>query len=231
MSRRHVVPAVAVVASVAVLAVFGIARAETPPMIYDTIRCEIHADATGGASTQAGAGQGTLSPSGRGPADEVHIIYTVRNVLGAPLAGATVSAQPVAVGGSTVTWDNGLLPPGDVPEAPQTGVSDGSGTVQFMFDEAGASVGAYPTLPNLDVAITIRPPAGAPYAGLSCSPRLSVISYDLDASGVVNLVDFARFGGDMGSGSLRSDFNWNGRMDLTDFALFGANMGASLDAQ
>lgn len=198
--------------------------ADVPSSLTSTVSCTCVADPLGGASTQLPT-KCSITPAGKNPSEDILVQVAVKNVLGAALAGSTVSATAVGVGGTSFVWDNGVTPAEPV-ENPQTGLSDGAGNVTFTFDEGGASMAASPVLPNLNFTVTAQGPGpGGPVALAACAPQLNVLSFDLNLSGDVNLVDFAIFGGDLGAGNLRSDFNWSGGVNLVDFALFGAHMG------
>lgn len=217
--------------AVASLGLAGVSFADVPSSLTSTVVCQCVADAGGGASSQL-PNKCTITPSGTSPSEDVQVNVTVRNVLGAPLAGSTVVIASVGVGGATFIWDDGVLP-AEPDEDPQTGLSNGSGVFNVVFDEGGVSNTATPTLPNLDFSVTASGPGpGGPVALAACAPQLQVLSYDLNASGQVNLVDFALFGSDFGAGASRSDFNWSGGApNLVDFALFGAEFGADINNQ
>ena len=87
-------------------------------------------------------------------------------------------------------------------------------------------------LPNLDMNITAQGPGpGAAVALTPCSTKFSVVGYDENASGIIDLTDFAIFATDYGAGNLRSDYNWDSVMNLTDFALFAAHYLKSFTGQ
>lgn len=208
----------------AALGMTGSTFADVPSSLTSTVGCSCIADGLGGASGQL-PNKCTIAPTGKGPAEDIKVQVVVKNVLGAPLAGSTVNATAVGVSGSSFIWDNGIAPP-EVVENPQTGTSDGAGNVTFTFDEGGASMAAAPVMPNLNFTVTAQGPGpGGPVALASCSPQLSVLSFDLNADGNVNLTDFAIHASDLGGGALRSDFNWSGATNLTDFAQFAAHLG------
>ena len=202
--------------------------------ITSSTECFLRADATGGISSQMAANKGTISPSGRGPSEDIHLRVTIRNVLGAPLAGATVVATATATSGAVFRWDDGSLPPGDTAENPQTAVTDASGVVELIYDEGGVMLQPSPSLPNLDFAVTSQGPGpGGPVALAGCATRFSLLSFDLNADGRVDLTDFAIFSTDYVAGNPRSDFTWADGVNLADLAAFTAHYraGASLDGQ
>src|SRR5262249_22787688 len=159
-----------------------------------------------------------------GPSDDIHVLVTVRNVLGQGLAGANVVAAATPIGSATFRWDDGSLPPGDTPENPQTGVSDGLGHVEVIYNEGGGALPPTPLMPDLDFTVTTQGPGpGGPVQIPGCPTPFSIIGVDLNADGRVNLTDFAIFGTDYGAGNPRSDFNWDSRVNLTNFAMFSAH--------
>jgi len=213
------------------LGLAGISFADVPSSLTSTVVCQCVADAGGGASSQLPY-KCTITPSGTSPSEDVQVNVVVRNVLGAPLAGSTVVITSVGVSGATFIWDNGLLPI-EPDEDPQTGLSNGVGVFNAVFDEGGVNNTPTPTLPNLDFSITAAGPGpGGAIALTACAPQLQVLSFDLNASGAVNLADFAIFAGDFGAGNARSDFNWStGAPNLADFALFAASFGDDINNQ
>jgi hypothetical protein len=152
-------------------------------------------------------------------------------VLGADLAGSTVSCTATAMAGATFIWDDGVNPPQAV-ENPQTAVSDGAGHATFIFDEGGVSNPAVPALPNLDAAVTATGPGpGGAVSLIPCPTKFSVIGFDANADGFTNLTDFALFATDYGAGNARSDYNWDGPVNLTDFAMFAGHYLKSFSGQ
>lgn len=215
------------------LGLAGISFADVPSSLTSTVGCVCVADAGGGASSQL-PNKCTITPSGTAPSEDIQVNVTVRNVLGAPLAGSTVTIASVGVGGATFIFDDGVAPI-ETDEDPQTGLSNGVGVFNVVFDEGGVINTAIPTLPNLDFSITASGPGpGGPVALAACTPQLQIVSYDLNGTGDVQLLDFAIFGSDFAAQNPRSDFNWSGAgsvVNLLDFALFGAEFGADIDNQ
>lgn len=213
------------------LGVAGIAAADVPSALTSSVVCRCVADGLGGASSQAAANKCTISDRGRGPAEDLRVEIVVRNVLGAGLAGSTVSVTATPMGGATFLWDDGVSP-AEAVENPQTAVSDGTGNATFVFDEGGVSNAAAPVLPNLDMNITAQGPGpGGPVALVACPTKFSVLGFDENASGITDLTDFAIFATDYGAGNARSDFNWDGPVNLTDFAQFAAHYNTSFAGQ
>jgi len=215
------------------LGVAGLSYADVPSALTSSTICRCVADGLGGASTQAAANKCTISDRGVGPAEDLRAEITVRNVLGASLAGSTVSVTATAMGGAGFIWDDGVNPPQPV-ENPQTAVSDGSltGNAVFVFDEGGVSNAAVPVLPNLDMNVTATGPGpGGAVALNACTTKFSVVGFDENDSGLTDLTDFAIFATDYGAGNARSDFNWDGAVNLTDFAQFAAHYNTSFAGQ
>jgi len=213
------------------LGVAGLSYADVPSALTSSVICRCVADGLGGASTQAAANKCTIADDGTNPSEDLRVEVTVRNVLGAGLAGSTVSCTATAMGGATFIWDDGVSPPQPV-ENPQTALSDGSGNANFVFDEGGVSNPAVPALPNLDAAVTATGPGpGGAVSLIPCPTKFSLVSPDHNADGSQNLTDFAIFAADFGAGNARSDFNWDGAMNLTDFAMFSAHFGKSFTGQ
>jgi len=207
--------------AVVTLGMAGYSFADVPSSLTSTVACTCVAGPGGAASTQLPY-HCTISPAnGTTHAEDIKVSVVVRNVLGSPLAGSTVNATATPVGASTFIWNPA--------QNPQSIVSDGSGNANFTFRRGGVATGSSPSFPNLDYSITAQGPgAGSPVGLNACSPQLNVKGYDENASGGVDLVDFALFSSDLGSGGARSDFNWSGATDLVDFALFSANLGTSI---
>lgn len=213
------------------LGVAGVSLADVPSALTSSVLCRCVADGLGGASTQAAANKCTIADRGRGPSEDLRVEIVVRNVLGAGLAGSTVSVTATAMGGASFLWDDGVSPAEPV-ENPQTALSDGSGNANFVFDEGGVSNAAVPVLPNLDANITATGPGpGGPVALVACPTKFSVVGFDHNASGATDLVDFAIFATDFGAGNARSDFNWDGAVNLVDFAQFAAHFSTSFAGQ
>lgn len=213
------------------LGVAGLSYADVPSALTSSVICRCVADGLGGASSQAAANKCTIADRGVGPSEDLRAEITVRNVLGAGLAGSTVSCTATAMGGATFIWDDGVSPAQPV-ENPQTGLSDGSGNANFVFDEGGVSNAAAPVLPNLDMNVTAQGPGpGGAVALNPCTVKFSVVGFDENASGTTDLTDFAIFATDYGAGNARSDFNWDGAVNLTDFAQFAAHYNTSFAGQ
>lgn len=209
----------------------GMSLADVPSALTSSVICRCVADGLGGASTQAAANKCTIADEGRGPAEDLRVEVTVRNVLGAVLAGSTVNATATAIGSATFIWDDGVNPPEPV-ENPQAGISDAAGVVNFVFDEGGVSNAAVPVLPNLDANVTAQGPGPGSAVTLNpCPTKFSVVGFDLNADGQQQLLDFAIFATDFGAGNARSDFNWDGAVNLLDFAQFAAHFGKSFTGQ
>jgi hypothetical protein len=217
--------------AVASVGVAGLSYADVPSALTSSVICRCVADGLGGASTQAAANKCTIADEGTGPAEDLRVEITVRNVLGADLAGSTVSCTATAMGGVTLIWDDGVNPPQAV-ENPQTAVSDGLGHATFVFDEGGVLNAAVPVLPNLDMAVTATGPGpGGAVSLIPCPVKFSVVGFDGNADGSTNLTDFAIFATDYGAGNARSDYNWDGPVNLTDFAQFAAHYLKSFTGQ
>lgn len=213
------------------LGVVGVSLADVPSALTSSVICRCVATAGGGASTQAAANKCTIADAGDNPSEDLRVEVTVRNVLGAALAGSTVSATATAMGGASFIWDDGVSPAEPV-ENPQTALSDGSGNATFIFDEGGVNNAPAPVLPNLDAAVTAQGPGpGSAVTLIPCPTKFSVVGFDLDASGQTSLVDFAIFSTDFGAGNARSDFNWDGLVNLVDFAQFSAHFGETFAGQ
>lgn len=215
------------------LGIAGISLADVPSSLTSTVGCTCTADAGGGASSQL-PNKCTITPSGTAPSEDINVAIVVRNVLGAPLAGSTVTVTSVGVAGSTFIFDNGAIPV-EPDEDPQTGLSNGVGVFNGLWDEGGV-VSAVTTFPNLDFSTTASGPGpGGPVALAACAPQLSVVSYDINGDGKVDLVDFAIFAGDLASNDDEANFNWNlgggDDVDLVDFALFGSELNSDINNQ
>jgi hypothetical protein len=210
--------------------VAGLSYADVPSSLTSSVVCRCVADGLGGASTQAAANKCTIADEGRGPAEDLRVEVTVRNVLGAVLAGSTVNGTATAMAGSGFIWDDGVSPAEPV-ENPQTALSDGFGNATFIFDEGGVSYGG--AYPNLDAAVTAQGPGpGSAVSLIPCPTKFSVRSPDLNASGAQDLTDFAIFAGDyVAGGDTKSDFNWDGATNLTDLAIFTAHYLKSFAGQ
>jgi hypothetical protein len=213
------------------LGLAGVSSADVPSSLTSTVLCECHATAGGGASGALPL-KCTITPSGTNPSEDVHVHVTVRNVVGAPLAGSTTTATSVGLAGAIFVWDNGVSPP-EADEDPQTGLSDAGGNVNFTFDEGGVNNAPVAASPNLDFAVTASGPGpGGPVTLAGCSPQLTVVSYDLNANGQVNSIDVGIFASDIGFANTRSDFNFSGgAVNSVDVGLFAAEIGADLAAQ
>lgn len=216
------------------LGIAGNSLADVPSSLTSTVGCACTADPGGGASSQL-PNKCTLTPSGTNPSEDINVSVVVRNVLGAPLAGSTVVVSSVGVNGAVFIFDDGTIP-FQADEDPQTGLSNGSGVFSGTWDEGGVQMAGATTFPNLDFSTTASGPGpGGPVALAACAPQLSVISYDLNGNGVVDLVDFAIFAGDLASNDDEANFNWNlgggDDVDLVDFALFAAELNTSIHFQ
>jgi hypothetical protein len=218
-------------AAVASIGIVGASLADVPSQLTSSVGCTCVADGLGGVSTQTGANKCTISPRGGAKSEDVKVAVTVRNVLGSVLAGSSVVVTAVPVGGSTYIWDNGVTPP-EAAENPQTAVSDGFGNANFTFDEGGATNNPAPTFPNLNFSVTAQGPGpGSAVTLNSCATQYSIVSYDSNASGLVDLLDFSTFATDFGAGNLRSDYTFDSLVDLLDFSAFATNYLADINGQ
>ena len=196
------------------------------PLSYMDCYCTAHPD--GGASSTLPYNC-TIGPAGTDPSDLIHVDVTILNVLGNPLQNAMVTATPVALSGATLTWCPG--------EAPQAGISDLNGEVNFVFDHGSVDPGSTPFPPlreTVDFDVFCDPPGGElPYTLPQCDPLLTVLSYDLlDNDLDVGLPDFAVFAHDLRTDDLRSDFNHDrdsnpDAVGLIDFAMFANHLHGS----
>lgn len=206
--------------AVVTLSVAGMSSADVPSALTSSVICRCVATGGLGASTQEAANKCSVSNEAVGPAENLRVEVTVRNVLGAVLAGSTVIATAAPMGGASYGFCSG--------QNPQTAISDGSGNATFVINKLGASLVATPTQPDLDYAVTAQGPGpGSAVTLVACPTKFSVIAFDENADLTTNLTDFAIFGTDFGAGNPRSDFNWDGVVNLTDFAIFGAHFGHS----
>jgi hypothetical protein len=201
--------------------------AEQPPSLTSSMICECVADPGGGASLQPPL-RGTISPSGRAPSEDIHVRVIARDVVGAPLAGASIIVHAASIPGSTFRWDDGRLPAGDTAEDPQAGLSDATGVVDFYYDEGGLAQALTGTHANLSFEGVIETPLLRQQ--VAC-PFLTIVSVDLDGSGTVELPDFALFAYALRENAPGGDFNHSGGTDLIDFSLFGAHLNTSVDEQ
>lgn len=225
-------------AAVMVLGTAAMSMADVPSSLTSTVSCACVADAGGGASGALPT-KCTISPGGAARSEDIRVDVVVRNVLGAPLAGSTTSVTLVAVGTATYKWDDGLLPggPGDPAENPQSGLSDALGQFAGVFDEGGIQHGSPAVYPNLDASVTASGPGpGGAIALAACAPQLNVTSYDLDKSGVVDLLDLVVFAGQYALSVVPAvcDYDWAGGadpVDLLDLVLFATEYGASINLQ
>jgi hypothetical protein len=148
-----------------------------------------------------------------------------------------VVINSVGINGAVFLWDDGLLPggAGDPDEDPQTLVSDALGQANFVFDEGGVSIPAgAPVYPTLQFNVTADGPGnpGNPVPLPICAPALSVVGYDMNASGGVTGADLAMFAAIFGTVNIRGDFNHSGGViGGADLALFAAEFGASINNQ
>jgi len=225
-------------AAVMVLGTAAMSMADVPSSLTSTVSCGCVATAGGGASGQLPL-KCTVSPGGNPRSEDIQIAVVVRNVLGAPLAGSTTNVTAVAVGTATYKWDDGLVPGGvgDPNENPQSGLSDGGGNFMAVFDEGGIQHGSPAVYPNFDASVTAAGPGpGGPIALVACSPQLNVTSYDLDKSGLVDLLDLVLFAAQYAASSTPAicDYDWAGGVDpvdLLDLVLFASEYGASINVQ
>jgi len=203
------------------LSVAGISSADVPSALTSSVVCRCVAASGGGASTQEGANKCSIADEGVGPAENLRVEVTVRNVLGAVLAGSTVNSTATGLSGAVYAWASGVGPT-------QTGLSDINGNVSFVFNKGGVSIAATQVQPDLDYATTAQGPGpGSAVSLIACPTKFSVVGFDQNADGATNLTDFAIFAADFLAGNPRSDYNWDSAVNLTDLALFSAHFGHS----
>lgn len=233
---RRLVPPI-VIGLLCLLLAPSLARAGDPPFYVADIDCHCVADAASSGASLALPFNCTISPSGGAggtdPSEDVRVDVIIRNVLYAPIAGATVVVTPVPFGGVVMRWDDGSSPAGDTDERNETGITAADGSVEFLFDEGVVAIpSGLGGLPNLDFQLTAQGPGpGGPVVLPPCPVDLTVHGYDQDADGDVDLRDFGTFATRFRTGDLRADFTHTTGVGLADFGLFAANYGADLDNQ
>lgn len=202
-------------ASLAPCLVSPSAAGDPPGELFDTVDCYC----TGTASSLLPL-HCTISPDGGSPGDLVHVDVVVHNILGNPLQDVRVTMTPVALFGASATWCPG--------EAPQVKLSAADGSADFVFDNGSLQFDAWPgTEPEtIDFDGTRQGPGpGGPSALPDCRDPLRVLSFDLmEADLTVDIVDFALFSADLGTNTLRSDFDHSGAVGIVDFAMFSAHL-------
>jgi hypothetical protein len=227
------------------LGLASLALADVPSDLTSTVSCYCDADPAGGSGAAVPGTNCTICPSGDGVpsfgTEDVFVNVVVRNVLGQPLAGSTVTVSSVAVAQDTVVWDDGLIPggAGDPDEDPQTAVSAADGSASFMFDEGGIGfnevAGTPIAQPDLDFLVTAQGPGpGGPVVLVGCVPQLNMISFDMRGSDCnVGLLDFGDFATCFGAGGIdtRCDFNWDTLVNLVDFGHFATHWAHDCDLQ
>jgi hypothetical protein len=211
-------------AAVMVLGTAAMSLADVPSNLTSSVGCACVATAGGGASGALPL-KCTLSPGGDVNSDDIDVNVVVRNVLGAPLMGSTVTATAIPLSGLVAAWKAGTNP--------QTGVSIVTGAVSFVFDRGGVDHPATAVYPNLDFSVTASGPGpGGPITLASCTPQLTVTGYDLDANGIVDLIDLILFAGEFTTSSTPAicDYDWAAGVDpvdLIDLILFASEFGAT----
>jgi hypothetical protein len=161
-------------------------------------------------STVERAGQGTAACNPnkavvcpKGDMGSVLVTVTVRNVYGDPLPAKTVNCQAVPVTGTFCFCPL---------ETPQTGVTGGSGVVQFTFNNFGGCG-------NLKFT------ADCEGVFFNASPNIYIASPDNNGTCVVNGVDLSVFAGGFGTNNPCHDFNCDGTVNGIDLSIFAGHFG------
>jgi len=226
-------------AAVMVLGTAAMSTADVPSSLTSSVGCACVATSPGNGASGALPLKCTISPGGQPKSDDAVVSTVVRNVLGAPLMGSTVLVTAVPLAGALFIWDDGVAPGGvgDPDENPQTGLSIADGSFTATFDEGGIDHPVAVAYPNLDFATTASGPGpGLPVTLAACAPALTVTSYALDASGLVDLVDLVLFAAQFLTSSSPAicDYDWLAGVDpvdLVDLVLFASEFGASINLQ
>jgi hypothetical protein len=228
-----------VLAAVATFGLAGFSLADVPSEVFSTVACSCTTDAqTGVGSGRDEPHECTICPGGDIWTEDIHVNVIVRNHLNQPLAGSTVTVHAVNLDPAydCMIWDDGLVPggPTDPDEDPQTAISAGDGSANFMYDEGG--IGPLDqfmwTFPNIDFQVDMVGP-GPGSATVYCqNQQLEVVGYDLNCDCIVNLPDLAIFGTwGWVDQHLKCDFNHDETVSLVDFAQFAQSWGHDCDNQ
>ena len=159
--------------------------------------------------TDASAAGLVTCPDGDGETYE-HIMVTVRDGSGAPLAGIGSDQFVIDITPAGGAQFYGTF---SMSTAAVDVETDVDGQIRFEVTSQTSVAG------DVEIEVTV---SGVPINDMDL---LGCNSYDLDLDGDVDLPDFGMFAGDFGGTLERSDYDWNGDVGLPDFGMFASHYG------